>query len=166
MTLTEIATAASLDPGTTFRMLNTLVDLGYIAKIPESRRFSLTLKVLDPGFHSIGRRDIRSRVRPVLRHLVNDVNEAASFAVLRGADVQFIERVRAGVARLGVDISIGTMMPLPKAPPDLPFWPFFSRTNWRVSLPFRRVRPSTSIRAPSATDCRVPSRTFGRKATH
>lgn len=111
MTLTEIATVASLDPGTTFRMLNTLVDLGYVAKAPESRRFSLTLKVLDLGFHAIGRRDIRSHVRPVLRALVNDINEAASFAVLHGADVLFIERVRAGTARLGVDIGIGTMMP-------------------------------------------------------
>ena len=111
MTLSEIAAATELDPGTTFRMLNTLVELGYLAKIPESRRYVLTLKVLDLGFHAIARRDVRYHVRPVLRTLVGVVGEAASFAVIDGADVLFIERVRAGHARLGVDIRIGTMVP-------------------------------------------------------
>lgn len=112
LTLSEIAAAADLDPGTTFRMLNTLVDLGYVSRLPESRRFTLTLKILDLGFHAIARRDVRNLVRPVLRSLVNDVSEAASFAVLDGADVLYIERVRAGMARLGVDIRIGTTVPV------------------------------------------------------
>jgi IclR family pca regulon transcriptional regulator len=114
MTLSEIAAAADLDPGTTFRMLNTLVALGYVSRLPESRRFSLTLKILDLGFHAIARQDVRSLVRPVLRSLVGDVGEAASFAVLDGADVLYIERVRAGMARLGVDIRIGTSVPADK----------------------------------------------------
>jgi IclR family transcriptional regulator, pca regulon regulatory protein len=111
MTLSEIALRSGLDPGTTFRMLNTLVDLGYVAKVPDSRRFSLTLKVLDLGFHAIAHKDLRDIVRPVLRTLVNDTSEAASFAVLNGAEVLYIERVRAGIARLGVDIRIGTTVP-------------------------------------------------------
>ena len=95
MTLSEIAAIAELDPGTTYRMLNTLVDLGYVSRLPESRRFSLTLKTLDLGFHAIARKDMRSLVRPVLRSLVGEVSEAASFAVLDGADVLYIERVLA-----------------------------------------------------------------------
>jgi IclR family transcriptional regulator, pca regulon regulatory protein len=110
-TLSELAHAAALDPGTTYRMLNTLIDLGYIDRVPDSRRFRLTLKVLDLGFHAIAHRDLRSIVRPVLRTLVNGTSEAASFGVLNGAEVLYIERVRAGVARLGVDIRLGTMVP-------------------------------------------------------
>lgn len=111
MTLSELAATADLDPGTTFRMLNTLVGLGYVAKVPDSKRFRLTLKILDLGFHAIARRDLRAIARPVLRALVDDVSEAASFAVLEGSDVLYIERVRAGIARLGVDIRIGTSLP-------------------------------------------------------
>lgn len=111
MTLSELAQAADLDPGTTFRMLNTLVGLGYVAKVPDSKRFRLTLKILDLGFHAIAHRDLRAISRPVLRALVDDVSEAASFAVLEGSDVLYIERVRAGIARLGVDIRIGTSLP-------------------------------------------------------
>jgi len=111
MTLSEIADVAGLDAGTTFRMVNTLVNLGYVARIPASRRFRLTLKVLDLGFHAIARKDLRALVRPVLQSLVSEVSEAASFGVIEGADVLYIERVRAGFTRLGVDIRIGTTIP-------------------------------------------------------
>jgi IclR family pca regulon transcriptional regulator len=111
MTLSEIADASDLDPGTTFRMLNTLVALGYVARVPDSKRFALTLKVLDLGFHAIGRKDLRAMVRPTLRSLVDEVSEAASFGVIEGGDVLYIERVRAGFTRLGVDIRIGTRIP-------------------------------------------------------
>jgi IclR family pca regulon transcriptional regulator len=111
LTLSQIATKADLDPGTTYRMLNTLVDLGYVSRIPESKRFSLTLKILNLGFHAIAHTDLRSLVRPVLRGLVSETSEAASFAVLQGADVLYLERVRAGITRLGVDIRIGTTVP-------------------------------------------------------
>ncbi|SCZ05823.1 MULTISPECIES: IclR family transcriptional regulator [unclassified Pseudomonas] len=111
LTLSQIAEKADLDPGTTYRMLNTLVDLGYVSRIPESKRFSLTLKILNLGFHAIAHTDLRSLVRPVLRGLVSETSEAASFAVLQGADVLYLERVRAGITRLGVDIRIGTTVP-------------------------------------------------------
>lgn len=111
MTLSEIAAAAELDPGTAFRMLNTLVMLGYMDRIPESRRFRLTLKVVDLGFRAIGRADLREIARPILRSLVGEISEAASLGVLDGGDVLYVERVRAGLTRMGVDIRVGTTIP-------------------------------------------------------
>jgi IclR family pca regulon transcriptional regulator len=111
LTLSEVAKFASLDPGTAFRMLNTLVMAGYVARTPESKRFRLTLKVTDLGLHAIGRADLREIARPILRSLVGEVNEAASLGVLDGADILYIERVRAGLTRIGVDIRIGTTIP-------------------------------------------------------
>ena len=110
LTLSELALAASLDPGTTHRMLNTLVDLGYVERM-ENKRFGLTLKVLDLGFRAIGHRDMRMLARPMLRSLVGEVSEAASLGVLSGSDILYVERMRAGVTRLGVDIRIGTVIP-------------------------------------------------------
>ncbi len=110
LTLSEIAHAADLDPGTTHRMLNTLVDLGYVARL-ENKRFILTMKVLDLGFRAIGSRDLRSLARPMLRRLVGEVSEAASLGVLNGCDMLYVERVRAGLTRLGVDIRVGTLIP-------------------------------------------------------
>jgi IclR family pca regulon transcriptional regulator len=110
LTLSEIAAASELDPGTTHRMLNTMVDLGYVERA-DGKRFALSLKVLDLGFRAIGRRDMRSIARPILRSLVGEVSEAASLGVLSGSDVLYVERVRAGITRLGVDIRIGTLIP-------------------------------------------------------
>jgi IclR family pca regulon transcriptional regulator len=111
LTLSEIAGLARLDPGTAFRMLNTLVMLGYVSRLPESKKFRLTLKVADLGFHAIARADLREVARPILRSLVGEVNEAASLGVLDGADILYVERVRAGLIRIGVDIRIGTTIP-------------------------------------------------------
>jgi IclR family transcriptional regulator, pca regulon regulatory protein len=111
MTLSEVARAAGIDPGTAFRMLNTLVILGYVARLPEGKRFRLTLKVVDLGLHAIGQSDLRELSRPILRSLVKEVSEAASVGVLDGADILYVERVRAGLTRLGVDIRIGTRIP-------------------------------------------------------
>jgi IclR family transcriptional regulator, pca regulon regulatory protein len=111
LTLSEVARAAGIDPGTAFRMLKTLVLLGYVARVPDSRRFRLTLKVVDLGLHAIGRADLRELARPILRSLVGEISEAASVGVLDGADVLYVERVRAGLIRLGVDIRIGTNIP-------------------------------------------------------
>jgi IclR family pca regulon transcriptional regulator len=77
----------------------------------EKRRYELSLKVLDLGFNAIGRRDLRSVVRPVLRSLVGGKIEAASFGALQGGDVVYVERVRGGLTRLGVDIRIGSGVP-------------------------------------------------------
>ena len=112
ITLSEVARAAGIDAGTAFRMLNTLVKLGYIARVPDSKRFRLTLKVIDLGLHAIGRSDLRDLARPILRSLVGEISEAASLGVLDGADVLYVERVRAGLTRLGVDIRIGTTIPV------------------------------------------------------
>src|SRR5437764_11457437 len=112
LVLAEIARRANLDNATTFRLLNTLVMLGYVEKVEDTRKFRLTLKCLDLGFNAIGRSDLRTQARPVLRSLVGEVNEAASIGVLEGVEVVYIERMQAGMTRLGVDVRIGSRVPL------------------------------------------------------
>ena len=111
LTLAEAARRAAMDNATAFRLLNTLVMLGYVDRVPGTRRFRLSLKCLDLGFNAIARMELRERVRPVLRSLVGEVNEAASVGVLDGADTVYVERVQAGMVRLGVDVRVGSRIP-------------------------------------------------------
>lgn len=111
LNLTEVAQLAGLDPGTAWRLLNTLVVHGYVSKIADTKRFRLTFKVLDLGFRVIGNLPVTDLARPVLRTLVSEVHEAASLGVLEGSDVVYVERVRAGHDRLGVEIRIGGTIP-------------------------------------------------------
>jgi IclR family pca regulon transcriptional regulator len=111
LTMAEVARKAGIDNATAFRFLNTLVEIGYVSRVPDGRKFRLALKVLDLGFNAIARSDLRERARPILRGLTGAINEAASVGVLDGGDVIYVERIQAGLARLGVDIRIGSRVP-------------------------------------------------------
>src|SRR5262245_29548262 len=78
LTLSDIARRAKLDPGTAFRLVKTLVALGYVQQIEGAKRYMLSLKVLGLGFNAIARMDLHAGARPILRSLVGQVNEAAS----------------------------------------------------------------------------------------
>jgi IclR family transcriptional regulator, pca regulon regulatory protein len=111
LTMSALARKAGVDNATAFRFLNTLVEIGYVQRVPDTRLFRLSTKVLDLGFNAIARSDLRTQARPVLRTLVGETNEAASVGVLDGSDVLYVERVQAGLARLGVDVRIGNRVP-------------------------------------------------------
>jgi IclR family pca regulon transcriptional regulator len=112
LVLAEVARRSGLDKGTTFRLLNTLVMLGYIERVQATRNFWLTLRCLDLGFNAIARSDLRTQARPILRDLVGKTSEAASVGVRDGSDVVYVERIQAGLARLGVDVRIGSRAPV------------------------------------------------------
>jgi IclR family pca regulon transcriptional regulator len=111
LTMAALARKAGVDNATAFRFLNTLVEIGYVERVPDTRLFRLTAKVLDLGFNAIARSDLRTQARPVLRSLVGEINEAASIGVLDGSDVLYVERIQAGLASLGVDVRIGNRVP-------------------------------------------------------
>src|ERR1700722_9736311 len=66
LTIAEVARRADMDNATAFRLLNTLVEIGYVSRIPDTRKFRLALKVLDLGFNAIARSDLRTCARPIL----------------------------------------------------------------------------------------------------
>ena len=109
--LAEAARRAELDNGSAFRYLNTLAEIGYLEKTPDGKRFRLTLKCLGLGFSAIARSDLRALARPLLRGLVGPAIEAASIAVPDGAEIIYVERVQAGLARLVIDVRIGSRAP-------------------------------------------------------
>ncbi len=111
LTLAEVARKAGVDNATAFRFLNTLVQTGYVERVPDAKLFRLTTKVLDLGFNAIAHSDLRTQARPILRSLVGAINEAASIGVLDGSNILYIERIQAGLARLGVDTRIGSRVP-------------------------------------------------------
>src|SRR4029453_9690255 len=146
MGLSEVARAANIDNATAFRFLNTLVQLGYVERIPEAKRFRLTLKCLDLGFNEIARTDLREYARPVLRELVNDTIEAASIAVPDGADLVYVERVQAGFVRLGVDVRIGSRVPAYSTAVGqavLAFLPRETQIKLLEAVPRRKLTPTT-----------------------
>ncbi|MGL9618322.1 IclR family transcriptional regulator [Bradyrhizobium sp. U531] len=111
LTLSEIAARAELDRGTAFRLIQTLIELGYLQAVPQSRRFRLGLACLDLGYTVLSHGSLRSIVEPLLRGLVPDIGDAASLGILDGGDVIYLARVGAGLDRHKMDRRPGTRIP-------------------------------------------------------
>ncbi|SOC07697.1 IclR family transcriptional regulator [Rhodobacter sp. JA431] len=94
MSISEVAQKAGLDRGTTYRLLHTLREEGYIAPVPKTRRFRLTLKCLELGFTTLTHYSLRELARPMLTLLLEDVADAASLGMLDGPDVVYVERMQ------------------------------------------------------------------------
>ena len=108
LTITEVAGRAGLDRGTAFRLIHTLIALGYLASVPKSRRFRLTLRCLELGFAALNRAGLKGQAAPLLRELVPSHADAASLGVLDGADVVYVERVQVDLGRRDLDRRVGS----------------------------------------------------------
>ena len=108
LTLAEVAAQTGHDRGTAFRLVHTLVDLGYLRPVPDGRRFRLTLKCLELGYAALSAGDLPTHARPLLRDLVPAVADAGSLGVLEKGEVIYLARVEAGLERHGVVRRPGT----------------------------------------------------------
>jgi len=152
LTMAALARKAGVDNATAFRFLNTLVEIGYVQRVPDTRLFRLTTKVLDLGFNAIARSDLRTQARPILRSLVGETNEAASIGVLDGSDVIYVERIQAGLARLGVDVRIGNRLPAYAAAIGHAILAWLPRASQEAILqaqPRVRLTPTTQTDLPA-----------------
>lgn len=102
LTLAEVAARGGLDRGTAYRLVHTLVELGYLRAVPESRRFRLTLRCLELGFAALSAGDLPSHAAPLLREAVPALADAASLGMLEGGEVVYLARIEAGLERQGI----------------------------------------------------------------
>ena len=102
LTVAEVAARAGLDRGTAFRLIHTLVGLGYLRAVPDNRRFRLTLKCLELGHSVLAAGDLPGHAEPLLRELVPGVADAGSLGVLDRGEVIYLARVESGMDRHGV----------------------------------------------------------------
>jgi IclR family pca regulon transcriptional regulator len=103
LTISEIAARADLDRGTAFRLVQTLVTLGYVQTAEQTRHYRLGLKCLDLGYTALSAGNLRDQAEPLLRDLVPIFGDAASLGVLDGSDVVYLARFSAGLDRHKID---------------------------------------------------------------
>lgn len=110
LSLSQIATATGLNMSAAQRFTHTLTKLGYLSKDGETRRFRLTVKVLDFGFHYTRSNLLVERAIPYLMHLSKTVEETVNLTVLDGTEIVFISRFMSRHV-LNNDVIIGTRLP-------------------------------------------------------
>lgn len=108
MTLSEVAAATGLNPAVARRCLNTLLDLGYVAK--NGRQFLLTPEVLGFSAAYLNSMNLETIARPYLQDVSDKTGDSASLAVLWRNEVLYLMHVSTNrMIRLAA--GIGTRFP-------------------------------------------------------
>ena len=94
-TLTQVAKKAGLSASTTYRLLETLRQQGYVEWEERSGLFSVGLRAYQVGAAFSERNSLLSAAGAVMQALVEEVNETANLAVLRGNEAVYVHQVEA-----------------------------------------------------------------------
>ncbi|WP_277463993.1 IclR family transcriptional regulator [Parabacteroides sp. PF5-6] len=92
--LQAIKAAVDLSQTTVYRILNTLVRLEYLMYNEDTKRYRLSMKLLNLGFRSLNEHNLLETVIPRLSDLRDRVKETACFGVLGDEKGLFIEQAQ------------------------------------------------------------------------
>jgi IclR family transcriptional regulator, pca regulon regulatory protein len=106
----EIAEHTGLARPTTYRLLQTLQQLGYVRS--QHGRYEVTPRVLRLGAGYLGRRSMAAQAQPILDQLSEQAGEHAAIGVLDGDDVITVAAANSPQSRfLAVAVQVGQRLP-------------------------------------------------------
>lgn len=108
LTLSEVAARTGLNRGTARRCLLTLEAEGYVAL--DGRRFRLLPRVMELGFAYLSSVPLWEQAQPLMKVIVDQIDEACSLTVLDGTDVVYLTRVPPRHLYT-IPVHVGTRMP-------------------------------------------------------
>lgn len=108
--ISDIAEKSELPLATVHRLLSTLIQLGYVEQNPETNKYTLGVRVLQMRGAAIGHLSLGVHAMPVMKALMNRVNETVHLAVLNKGEIVYIERVE-GLHTQGMYTRIGKRAP-------------------------------------------------------
>jgi IclR family transcriptional regulator, pca regulon regulatory protein len=142
LSLSEIAEETGLDLSAAQRFTHTLSKLGYLNKQPDTKRFELTVKVLDFGYHYARASSLVERGMPYLMHLSKTTEETVNLTVLDDIDIVFVSRFMSRHV-LNNDVIVGTRLPAYCTAPGIAILSRLSRQDAHSILARSNLRPFT-----------------------
>lgn len=110
LNLSQVASETGMDLSAAQRFTHTLTRLGYLRKDAQTKRFELTAKTLDLGYHFVRSSRLLDRAMPYLMHLSKETEETVNLTVRDGTEIIFVSRFLSRHV-LNTDVIIGTRMP-------------------------------------------------------
>ncbi len=106
LSLAETALAAGLDKSAAHRMLATLVAAGYVRQDPETRRYSLSYRVVSLSRNLLADNEVVRLARETLEAVAAETGEGMHLAMLDGMETVLVQRVK-GTQLVAVDFQVG-----------------------------------------------------------
>jgi IclR family pca regulon transcriptional regulator len=110
LSLSQVAFAAKMDVSSAQRFTHTLMRLGFLRKDSETKRFELTSKNLDLGYHFLRGQRLVNVAMPYLMHLSKETEETVNLTLPDDTQIIFVSRFMSR-HMLNTDVIIGTRMP-------------------------------------------------------
>jgi IclR family acetate operon transcriptional repressor len=92
-TVAELSTVTDLDRAVLYRLLETLMDQGFVVRDPDTRKFHLGVALVELGARAGRSLEVRRLALPGMRMLMEQVREAVCLAVRDRHDVVVVDRV-------------------------------------------------------------------------
>ena len=102
----EIASLLGEEKVTTYRMMVTLEQAGYVLRDPASKRYSLSYKVVSLSRNLLAENEVSKQIQETLRSVVYATHETLHYSVLDGFEAVLVYRVK-GSQLVSVDFQIG-----------------------------------------------------------
>ena len=96
---------------TTYRMMVTLEQAGYVSRDPSSKRYSLSYKVVSLSRNLLAENEVSRQIQETLRTITHATHETLHYSVLDGFEAVLVYRVK-GSQLVNVDFQIGDRTPL------------------------------------------------------
>lgn len=106
MTLTEICKKVGIHTSKAFSILNTLNQLGFVEKDPQTKTYSLGIGLVFLSRQVLDNLDYRGTIDPFLKKLARETNGIAFFGLLRGESL-FVIAKQEGDERIGLTVRLG-----------------------------------------------------------
>jgi len=108
----ELARGTGLPPSTVHRLLSVLARGGYVRQDPASKRYHLSLKLLELGAKVRSDLDLVAVARPHMHHLMEDSGETVNLVMFDSSEVVYVEQEANTRAMLRMFTRVGARAPL------------------------------------------------------
>jgi DNA-binding IclR family transcriptional regulator len=110
LSVKEISEKLNLSKSTVHGIIKTLEHRGYLQQNPEDLKYKLGIKLFELGNFVGNQLDIGKIARPILRNLVNELNETVHLVMLQKDEVIYIEKIE-GTRALTIYSHVGKRAP-------------------------------------------------------
>ncbi len=115
MSVAEIAKHLGLTRSSVFRLTYTLVHMGFLDEVPDSKLLTLGPRVLNIGYAYLASKDLIEVARPELESLRDQTNVSAHLAILDQREILYLSCIQTRSGFLST-MNVGTRMPAYGAP--------------------------------------------------
>lgn len=110
LTLADIARVSKMGRSAAQRIVYTLETLGYLARVPDSKHYRLTSRLLQFSYNYVRNHELITRAMPYLQDLNRNFDETVNLQELDGTEIVLVVRFPSRHL-MNIEVAVGSRLP-------------------------------------------------------